>query len=219
MADRLHVLRPGLVPYHEAYELQQRIADDLAQGGNPTLVLLEHPPTFTLGRRANSSNVLTSTALLREAGAKVVQTDRGGDVTFHGPGQVVGYGIVNLRRAGIGVSEYVCWLEQSIIAALAAFGISGERSERNRGVWVGDAKVAAIGVRVARGVTTHGFALNVNTDLRWFDHIVPCGLPDVRVTSMTHVLGHGLEMLEVEDALVQAFAARFQLEPLEMVVA
>jgi lipoate-protein ligase B len=189
---------------------------EVRDGADPTLILLEHPPTYTLGTRGDASHILASGGRLRALGAEVVRTDRGGDVTFHGPGQVVGYPIVDLRRLGIGVSDYVCGLEAMLIDVLRRFGIAGERSERNRGVWVGDAKIAAIGVRVSRGITTHGFALNVNTDLSWFEHIVPCGLPDTRVTSMEAITGIEQEIRSVQEAIVEAFGTQFGLEIAEL---
>lgn len=199
------------MPYAEAYALQQRAMAEVREGGHHTLILLEHPPTYTLGVRGDASHILASESRLRSLGAEVVRTDRGGDVTFHGPGQTVGYPIVDLRALGIGVSDYVCGLEAMLIAVLGRFGIAGERSERNRGVWVGDAKIAAIGVRVSRGITTHGFALNVNTDLSWFEHIVPCGLPDGRVTSMRAILGEAPRIERVQEAIAEAFTAQFRL--------
>lgn len=216
MASRLTIQRPGLLPYAEAYALQQHVMAKVRDGGDPTLILLEHPPTYTLGARGDATHILASESRLRSLGADVVRTDRGGDVTFHGPGQTVGYPIVNLRALGIGVSDYVCGLETMLIETLAGFGIAGERSERNRGVWVGDAKIAAIGVRVSRGITTHGFALNVNTDLSWFEHIVPCGLPDGRVTSMQAILGEAQRIERVQEAIVAAFGAQFGLEIAEL---
>jgi lipoate-protein ligase B len=213
---RLTILRPGLSPYAEAYELQGRTAASLRAGGDATLILLEHPPTYTLGSRGDASNILASESRLRALGAEVVRTDRGGDVTFHGPQQIVGYPIVDLRAIHIGVSEYVCGLEAMLIEVLARSGIAGERSARNRGVWVDGAKVAAIGVRVSRGITTHGFALNVNTDLSWFEHIVPCGLADVQATSMEAVTATRHDVRAVQDAIVEAFAAQFGLRAAEV---
>lgn len=217
MAPRLSILRPGVLPYAEAYELQQRVGAGVRDGGDPTLILLEHPPTYTLGTRGNAANILVGEGRLRALGAEVVCTDRGGDVTFHGPGQIVGYPIVDLRALGIGVSDYVCGLEAMLIDVLARFGIAGKRSSLNRGVWVGGAKIAAIGVRVSRGITTHGFALNVNTDLSWFDHIVPCGLPDVRVTSMQALTRREHDLVAVQDAIVEDFADQFRLGISELV--
>lgn len=216
MDARLTILRPGLLPYADAYELQQRTAASVRDGGDATLILLEHPPTYTLGARGDAANILASASRLRALGAEVVRTDRGGDVTFHGPGQIVGYPIVDLRALQIGVSDYVCGLEAMLIEVLGRFGIAGERSARNRGVWVDGAKIAAIGVRVSRGVTTHGFALNVNTDLSWFEHIVPCGLPDVRVTSMEAVTRAPHDVRAVQEAMIDAFAAQFGLRAAEV---
>ena len=211
MASRLTIHRPGLVPYGRAYDVQQRLAAGVRAGAGPALIILEHPPTYTLGVRADAANILASGDRLLAMGAEVVRADRGGDVTFHGPGQIVAYPIVDLRALGLGVADYVRGLEATLIGALATFGIEAGRSARNPGVWVGDAKIAAIGVRVSRGVTTHGFALNVNTDLAWFDHIVPCGLTDATVTSMARIAGREIDMRTVEDAVIDAFTRQFGL--------
>ncbi|HXK33562.1 MAG TPA: lipoyl(octanoyl) transferase LipB [Dehalococcoidia bacterium] len=192
--------------------MQRRIADEVREGAAPALILLEHPHTYTLGVRGKQQHVLASEGLLRSRGAKVVRTDRGGDVTYHGPGQLVGYPILDLRALGLGPAAYVSLIEDALIAALRAFGISGCRSDLNRGVWVDGAKAAAIGVRISRGITTHGFALNVNTDLSYFEHIVPCGLPGVRVTSMAECRGVPLDLAAVEVAVAQAFAETLGVE-------
>ena len=196
--------------------MQHRLADDVRAAGGESLILLEHPPTYTFGVRGKHEHLLTSVEHLRVRGADVVQTDRGGDVTFHGPGQIVGYPILNIRARGIGPATYVCTLEKAIIAALAIFGIHSERVDGRRGVWTRDGKIAAIGVRVSRGVTTHGFALNVNTDLDWFAHIIPCGLPDITVTSMQQIAGREFEMRDVEDALNGSLARQFGSEIVEV---
>jgi lipoate-protein ligase B len=175
-------------------------------------VLLEHPPTYTLGARGLTGSLPEGEDSLAARGAGIVRTDRGGDVTFHGPGQLVGYPILDLRRFGQGPVGYVRNLEAVLIDALADFGIVAARSAGRPGVWVGDEKIAAIGVRISRGVTTHGFALNVNTDLAYFDHIVPCGLPGVVVTSMQRLTGESFAMRTVEDAVAGSFAARFDVE-------
>lgn len=197
--------------------MQQRFAAGLRAGDPPALILLEHPPTYTLGVRGDAAHILAGEGRLRALGASVVRTDRGGDVTFHGPGQIVGYPIVDLRALGVGVAEYIHGLEAALIETLALFGIEAGPSPRNRGVWVGEggaaAKIAAIGVRVSRGVTTHGFALNVNTDLDWFNHIVPCGLPDASVTSMQQLAAHPFDQPAVEDAIIESFATHFHLLP------
>ncbi len=148
------------------------------------LLLLEHPHVYTLGRRGRLDDVLAPAERLAEMGIEAHHVDRGGEVTYHGPGQLVGYPIVSLRRLGVGPLIYVRSLERVLIETLAEFGILAGSDGRPTGVWTGGAKIAAIGVRVSRGVATHGFALNVSPDLAWFDHIVPCGMKGSRVTSM-----------------------------------
>jgi lipoate-protein ligase B len=184
-AAPLAVLRPGTVPYLTAWDWQRRLAEDRADGrlDRDVAILLEHPPVYTLGKRADRSNVLFDDATLQARGIEVVPVDRGGDVTYHGPGQLVGYPI--LRLVGLRVVDYVRALEEILIRALGTVGITGERSAGYTGVWVGDEKVAAIGVRVSSGrVTTHGFALNVRPDLTDFTGIVPCGITDRGVCSL-----------------------------------
>jgi len=205
--------RLGSVPYELAWQWQRETATALREGRDgEALALLQHPPVYTLGRRARPQHLLADASTLQTRGASVIEVDRGGDVTFHGPGQLVAYPILDLRRRGLGPSEYVRALESVVIAALARFGVAGERVPRRPGVWAGGGKIAAIGVRVQGGVTTHGFALNVDTDLRWFDAIVPCGLADVSVTSMARVLGQAPALTSVEDAVADAFAAAFRSE-------
>ncbi len=196
----------GGVPYREAEALQRAIHQ---HAGDDYLLLLEHPHVYTLGSSADPAHVLRDPATV---GAELVHADRGGDVTYHGPGQLVGYPIISLEEWRAGqrdVVAYVRRLEEVLIAVLADFGIRAERSSGYTGVWVGDEKIAAIGVRVARGRTRHGFALNVDPDLSMFAHIVPCGIRDRGVTSMSRVLGRTVEMREVVDATVARFAAAF----------
>lgn len=213
---RCLVLRLGLTDYGEAWERQRRLADAVREGSSlPALILLQHPPTYTLGAQARSEHVLLDEAGLRRIGAGLFRVDRGGDVTFHGPGQIVGYPILNLRRWGQGPVWYVRLLEATLIEALARLGIEARRVPGRVGVWVGDDKVAAIGLRVSRGVTTHGFALNVATDLSYYRHIVPCGLVDADVTSVERVLGRAVPLEEVADLVVGCFAERFGLEMVE----
>ena len=211
MGSRCTLLRPGLVAYQDAWQLQQRIAERVRSGDDPTLILLEHPPTYTLGVRAKAEHLLLSQEAFLSRGADVHRTDRGGDVTFHGPGQLVGYPIVDIRPYGEGPSWYVRTLEAVLIDVLARFGVKGVRSERNPGVWIGNAKIAAIGVRVSRGITTHGFALNVNTDLAYFQHIIPCGLAAAGVTSMQQHSGETFDMRDIEAEVAFAFARHFKL--------
>jgi len=212
LGTRTTLLRPGLTPYLAAWGSQQRIAAAVRDGGPPALILLEHPVTYTLGARGKTEHLLLSEQALRSRGAEVIRSDRGGDVTFHGPGQVVAYPILDLRAYGQGPVWYVRSLETILIDVLARFGIDAARSAGRPGVWVGDAKIAAIGVRVSRGVTTHGFALNVNTDLAYFQHIVPCGLADASVTSMRQLAGEEFDLRTVEDDIIDAFARQFDLE-------
>src|SRR3990172_7987425 len=205
------VLRLGRTDYLEGWETQRRAAEAVVTGGPHVLILLEHPPTYTLGVRGRAEHLLLSEAALERAGAAVYRVDRGGDVTFHGPGQLVGYPIFRLPDWGEGPLWYVRRLEAVLIDALSAFGVTAGRVERRPGVWVGNEKLAAIGVRVSRGVTSHGFALNVDTDLSYFHHIVPCGLPDAGVTSMARLLGSAPPMSAVMEAVVANFGRVFGL--------
>jgi lipoyl(octanoyl) transferase len=174
----------GRVGYAEAFTLQQRIASAVAGGVSPdTLLLLEHDAVYTLGRRAAESDVLLDERALAQRGIAVERTDRGGRVTYHGPGQLVGYPIVNLGAAA-DVKAYVCELQRVIISVCSSFGVTAETDPEHVGVWVGDAKIGAIGIHVSRGVTTHGFAFNVAPDLSAFNGIVPCGIVDRGVTSL-----------------------------------
>jgi lipoate-protein ligase B len=212
LGTRCTLLRPGTLEYQDAWQLQRRIADDVRGGGDPALILLEHPPTYTLGARGNTQHLLLTREAYARRGAAVVQSDRGGDVTFHGPGQIVGYPIINLRARGEGPLWYVHALEEALIDTLRGYGIEAGRREGARGAWCGDAKVAAIGVRVSRGVTMHGFALNVNTDLSWFGDIVACGLRDASVTSMQAIAGETFDIADVQADVARAFGRQFGLE-------
>ena len=189
-STELDVVSLGTVPYVEGLELQTKIHSEVASGARgDTLLLLEHSHTYTLGRRGVDSDILIDETELDRLGVTVHHTDRGGEVTYHGPGQLVGYPILNLRRWGGGPLRYVRSLETVVIQTLAELGIAAESEGHPTGVWVEDRKIAAIGVKVARRVTTHGFALNVSTDLSYFDHIVPCGMPGAKVTSVSRELG------------------------------
>ncbi|HQR37843.1 MAG TPA: lipoyl(octanoyl) transferase LipB [Blastocatellia bacterium] len=196
----------GCVTYDDGLELQERSVRERTAGDAPDrLLLLEHPPVLTLGRGANRENVLASEAELAALGARIYHTGRGGDVTYHGPGQLVGYPVILLKPDRCDVHRYVRDLEEVLIRVLAELGISGERIAGLTGVWVGGEKVAAIGVRIARWVTSHGFALNVSTDLSHYRAIVPCGISDRGVTSVERLTGVRYPLDEIA-ALV---AARF----------
>jgi lipoate-protein ligase B len=184
------------------------------------LLLLQHPPVMTLGRSGKVENLLASETTLQEKKIQVIFTDRGGDVTYHGPGQLVAYPILNLRLLGLSVPDYVWSLEEVVIRVLARFRISAGRVEKLRGVWVGQEKIASLGVHLSRWISKHGLALNVNTDLGPFGLINPCGITDRRVTSMAQILGRSLPMEEIEKLTLGAFAEVFGFslgeEPLKL---
>lgn len=201
--------------YSDALGIQQQIADERKQGlGADHLLFVEHPHVVTIGRNGQEKNVLASPEMLRRAGIELHESDRGGDVTYHGPGQIVGYPIMDLREWKRDVGAFVRGIEQVLIDALADFGIEAKRIPKLTGVWTDragvEAKIAAIGVHLSRWVSTHGWALNVSTDLRYFDYIVPCGLTKP-VTSMA-ALGVQADAEEVKGALVRRFAQVFDFE-------
>ncbi len=205
MSDYL-VADLGSIDYPAALALQRDLHQRVVNGDLPALLLLlQHPHVYTLGRRGGERDILVSETTLRELGADVYHSDRGGEVTYHGPGQLVGYPILDLRAAGLGPLAYVRALERVIISTLAELGIHAASDDRPTGVWVGDAKIAAIGVRVSRGVTMHGFSLNINPDLSYFNHIVPCGMPNASVTSIAEQ-GVELDVAYVIDILTTHFA-------------
>jgi len=216
------VKRLGLVPYQETWDKQKETvkAIDQEQKRNE-LWLLEHPHTITLGRGFHQENLLFSNEHYKAQGIDVVEIDRGGDVTYHGPGQLVGYPLFYLGERGNDSHQYLRDLEEVIIRALRPYGIEGERKEPYTGVWVGDVKIAAIGVKFNRGrkrrgyITSHGFALNVNTDLRYFQLIVPCGIQEYGVTSMQQLLKHPVDMDDVMDQIVKSTADVFGWEAVE----
>lgn len=198
----------GRMGYAEAFAVQRDLVEKRKRGEIPDqLLFVEHPHVITMGRNGRTSNLLASEEMLRQAGVAFHETDRGGDVTYHGPGQIVGYPIVDLREWKRDVVAYVRALEQVIIDALAGFGISGGRVAGATGVWVGDAKIAAIGVHISRWVTSHGFALNVHTNLDFFRYIIPCGLTKP-VTSML-ALGCHASIEDVTAALIREFPRQF----------
>ena len=212
----MQVRRLGRVGYQEALDLQADLVEQRRRGDiGDTLLLLEHPPVITLGvkTRNNRTNIIASDAQLSGAGVTVFQTGRGGDVTYHGPGQLVGYPILDLNPHRRDVHKYVRDIEQALIEAVAVFGVSAGRVEGLTGIWVGQDKLAAIGVRISRWITSHGFALNVSTNLSHFDLIVPCGIQDRGVTALEHLLGRPVPMAEVESAVETVFSRVFS--PLE----
>ncbi|HET7456744.1 MAG TPA: lipoyl(octanoyl) transferase LipB [Gemmatimonadaceae bacterium] len=220
-ARELWVVSLGRVAYSDALELQRRVARARITGAVPqdVLLLVEHAPVVTLGRATKAHNLTSSREYLASRGVELFEVERGGDVTFHGPGQIVGYPIVDLKRHRKDLHWYLRQVEEALIVALAEYGIAGGRSAGYTGVWVGgedDArrKIASIGVHARDWVTWHGFALNVNTDLAYFDLIVPCGIAGVDMTSVARELGAAaVDVAGVEDAVARAFGHVFSLEP------
>jgi lipoate-protein ligase B len=211
----------GLLPYNDAWKIQEAAHADVLAGGQERVFLVEHPPVITYGRRPGvDRHLLASVDQLRSMNVQIVQSDRGGDITFHGPGQLVVYPIIRLADHRLSVSGYVHLLEAIIISALAKFGVPGNVDPNAVGVWTPNhacspAKVCAIGVRIRRGVTLHGLALNVTTDLRYFDLIVPCGLTNRPVTSLQQLLGDSAPgMAEVKSVLVDKLSVKLK-EPLQ----
>jgi lipoyl(octanoyl) transferase len=214
----LVVRRLGRIPYARGLEIQEGlVAERQAERIPDQLLLLEHDPVFTLGRNARAENVLFPAEALRERGFEVyLETGRGGDVTYHGPGQVVGYPILHLSPDRRDVHRYVRDLEEVMIRACADYGLAASRVAGLTGTWLGDEKIGAIGVRIARWVTSHGFAFNVGTDLSAFDLIVPCGIRGRGVTSLERKLGRSLPQGEVMDRLTTHFAAVFERQALDL---
>lgn len=209
----VYVQKLGRMAYQPAWELQKRVAaqvmDNVRSNREPghSLLLLEHDPVYTTGLREGGYTPEVE-AKLRQAGADFCRTNRGGLITFHGPGQLTAYPILHLRSFSPGIKWYVCALERTVIRTLRMVGISAHTSPHT-GVWVGDNKICALGLQ-GRHVTTHGLSLNCNTDLRWFDNIVPCGIPDKGVTSVTQELGREVTVQEMEPIFLKAFSEIFE---------
>ena len=209
----LHLEQLGLMDYASALELQkERVAQRKAGAIPDTLLLLEHPHVYTLGRNARRENMLVSPEYLAARGAQVFSTDRGGDVTYHGPGQLVGYPIFDLTEHRRDISWYMRSLEEVFIRTARDWGIEAGRAPGAPGVWVGNDKLTAMGVHLSRWVTSHGFAMNVSTDLSHFQWIVPCGLRDKGVTSLAKLLGHTVDIDEVAKQVVEHFGQVFGME-------
>ena len=207
----------GLISFTDAYALQQRIAAARkANAIDDALLFCEHPHVITLGRNGKRENLLASDHVLRQKNVEFHATNRGGDITYHGPGQIVGYPLLNLSRIKQDVHWYVRTLEEAMIRASAEFGIAAYRVPGKTGIWVQapptEEKLAAIGVHISRWVTSHGFAYNVSTDLRYFDLIVPCGINDRKATSLEKLLSRAVSLAEVKPRLVHHFAELFGLE-------
>jgi lipoyl(octanoyl) transferase len=208
----LDLRRLGHRRYAEVWELQkslvqQRIADEVGD----TLILVEHNHVYTLGRNADENNLIADEAWLKGRGVEIFNIERGGDITYHGPGQIVGYPILALRRHGHDIHKYLRDIEEVIIRTLAEYDIEGGRDPENTGVWVGSEKIAAIGVKLTRWITMHGFAFNINTDLNYFTGIIPCGIQHKGVTTLQRLLGRDVPLPEVEEKVINHFKTIFRI--------
>jgi lipoate-protein ligase B len=206
------------IGYNEAFELQKKLVDARSRDEiKDTFILLQHLPVFTANRESTFKNILAPRELLEEQGIEVCKTDRGGDVTYHGPGQITGYIILDLKRHGKDLHAYIRNVEQLLINTLAEYGISSCRDPKHPGVWVGREKIAAIGIAVKSGwITMHGFALNVNPDMSHYKMIIACGIADKGVTSMHAMLGSEIDINDVKQRLVKNYAVIFAAEPKEI---
>ena len=213
--NTLDIYNLGTVPYEKALKYQEnllskRIAEEIPD----SLILLEHPPTITTGRKGNTEHLLVREEYLKKHGVSFVHSSRGGDITFHGPGQIVGYPILNLKDHGMDIRRHMRTIEEMIINTLGDFGIEGRRIDGVTGVWVKRSKIASIGIAIRKWVTYHGFALNVSTNLDYFDLILSCGITDVRITSMENWLGNNksVKMDDITQSVIRNFMGVFGFE-------
>jgi lipoate-protein ligase B len=214
VADHLSVVATGQLEYLDAWDLQKNLAGARRAGLIPdTLLLTEHPPTYTFGRRGSCTNLLIDAETLERVGAQCYEVDRGGDITFHGPGQLVAYLIMDLGPAERSLRRFVGNLEATVIDTLRSFDISGEPAVGKPGVWVNGRKIAAVGVAVSRRVTYHGFALNVNPDLTYFDYMIPCGIPGSAATSIQRERGEEVSFDDVSERVVARLSKHFEVKP------
>ncbi len=203
------------IRYEDAFDLQKKLVDARSSGKiKDTLVLLEHSPVFTANRNETFKNILAPKEIIESKGIQICKTDRGGDVTYHGPGQVVGYNIMDLNDHGRDLHAYIRSIEQLLIDTLEDYGIKSGRDRKHPGVWVGNEKIAAIGIAVKKGwISMHGFALNVKPDMEHYKMIIPCGITDRGVTSMSLVLGRTVCLNEIQEKLVEHYGRIFCIEP------
>ena len=202
----------GVVPYDLALRLQQALLSARAEGLLPdVLLLLQHPPAFTVGRFRGKEDIIVPREMLTREGIAVFHTNRGGSVTYHGPGQLIGYPVLNLKEKGLGVRQYIWSLEEVTIRLLHTIGIQGHRAPDHRGVWVGDKKICSVGVNVSRDISTHGFALNVSNELHCFQYIRPCGLASEVMTSVSELSGRSAEVETVVSDAIRCFSEVFGL--------
>lgn len=225
MKDTIQIVHCGIIPYKEAWDLQQQLLGsnvELKKNKMPTqhyLLLCEHPPVYTIGKTGSMQHMLINEQQLQEKNIEFYQTNRGGDITFHGYGQLVAYPILDLERVGTDIGKYLRALEESIIQILYHFGLQGERSAKETGVWLDPniperaRKICAIGIKLSRWITMHGLAFNVSTDLQYFDFIIPCGIRNKAVTSLASELKRGVSLRgEIEPLFITFFCNQFTLE-------
>jgi lipoate-protein ligase B len=213
MNHEIQVIQAGRQEYRACWDLQKRLAAVRRAGQIPDLLLLvEHPPTYTIGRRGTRDHLLIDEARLREVGATCLEVDRGGDITFHGPGQLVVYAIIDLGLTNRSVRRYVENLEHVVIDTLSQYSLDATIDPAYPGVWIGRDKIAAIGISIHHGISYHGFALNIDPDLRYFDDMIGCGIPDRGATSLVRELSRPIDAAEVTDRILECFAKRFGVE-------
>lgn len=207
----------GVIDYKDAWDLQKKLFNSRYQKEiDDTLLLLEHPHTYTLGKTADRKNLIAEDKFLDQNKISVYDIDRGGDITYHGPGQIVGYPIIDLTGWQEDTHKYLRALEEIIINTCAEYNITAGRNKEYTGVWVGDKKIAAIGIKVTRWITMHGFAFNVNTDLSLFDGIIPCGIKGKKVTSIQNELSRTIDVNEVKSIILKKFTEVFEYSPVEI---
>lgn len=213
MKKEAWILNLDTVPYEEAFDLQKKLVGMRIQNKiNDTLILLEHPPVFTVTRKDTIKNILVPPEHLKDKGIAVCKTNRGGDITYHGLGQLVGYPIMDLKEHGKDLHRYIRNIEEMIIALLMDYGISAHRDKRHPGVWVEDEKIAAIGISVKSSwITMHGFSLNINPNLDHYSLIVPCGITDRGITSLSKILGRSISQKDVRQKLIQHYEEVFNV--------
>lgn len=229
MKRQVDIIDLGFTAYREVWSLQAAVQQHLIEEklseqrgtlkkhrDNDVFFLVEHPHVFTLGKSGDKANLLKDANELAGMNAEFVPIDRGGDITYHGPGQIVGYPILDLERYSLGIRGYINALEEIMIRVCADFGVRARRIDGLTGVWVDEEKICAIGVKCSRYVTMHGFAFNVNTDLSFFDHIVPCGIDDKGVTSLEQILGRSVNLARVKARILDHFSVVFGVRPVKV---
>jgi lipoyl(octanoyl) transferase len=210
----------GLIDYAKAWNLQKEVFDKRVSGNtDDTFFMLEHPNTYTLGKTADKNNLISNKDYLEKEGISVFEIDRGGDITYHGPGQIVGYPIIDLKNWKQDTHLYLRNIEETIIKVCNYYGLNAGRKEKYTGVWIGERKICAIGVKISRWVTMHGFAFNINTNLTLFNGIIPCGIKDKEVTSLERELGKRFDINEVKDKILEVFINQFNYDEFSTVKA